>query len=138
MAIKYFNIRSGETRVAETEPQVSALWGSSDRGPNAHKGQDFGWRLAPEVVVELRNIMRDERALERIAIRYKLPMDAIGEKEILQYISDKTAPKDAPVAEQGDYQDQYEQEIRNLQKPQASKQEGETSVRPARTNKNKK
>lgn len=137
MAIKYFNIRSGETRVAETEPQVSALWGSSDRGPNAHKGQDFGWRLAPEVVVELRKIMRDERALERIAIRYKLPMDAIGEKEILQYISDRTAPKDAPVAEQGDYADQYEQEIRDLQKPH-QKQEGETSVRPARTNKNKK
>lgn len=133
MALKYFNIRSGETRIAETEPQISALWGSSDRGPNAHKGQDFGWRLAPEVVVELRKISRDERLLERIAHRYKLPMDNIREKDILQYISDKTAAKDAPVAEQEDYQDEYEQKIRDLQKPKGKAAEGgETKVRPAR------
>ena len=136
MALKYFNIRSGETRVAETEPQISALWGSSDRGPNAHKGQDFGWRLAPEVVVELRKIVQDERMLERIAVRYKLPLENVGERDVLRYISEKTSAKDAPVAEQGDYQDEYEQKIRDLQHPR-SKVEGETSVRPAR-NKSKK
>lgn len=115
MAIKFFNIRSRETLVAETEPQISALWSSSDHSPNITQGQDFGWRLAPEVVVEMKRIKQDAVRLQEIAVRYSRPLEDIGEKEILQYISDRTNVNDAPVAEEQDYSDDYNDEIRRLE-----------------------
>lgn len=115
MAIKFFNIRSREVRVAENEPQITAMWASSDHSPNITQGQDFGWRLAPEVVVELKRIKQDFNKLQEIAVRYNMPLDAVGEPEILQYISDKTNSEQAPVAQEGDYTDEYNEEIRRLE-----------------------
>lgn len=115
MPIKFFNIRSKEVQVAETEPQIAALWSSSDHSPNITQGQDFGWRLAPEVVVELKRIKQDIHTLEEIALRYKLSLDAVGEKEILRYISSKTSVAAAPVANEADYTDEYNEEIRRLE-----------------------
>lgn len=116
MAIKFFNIKSKEVRVAETEPLISAMWASSDRSPNITQGQDFGWRLAPEVVVELKTIKRDGNLLTRLASTYNVALDDVDEKLILQYISDKTSPASAPMAEDADYSDEYNAEIRRLEK----------------------
>lgn len=116
MAIKFKNIRNNEVRVAETEPLIAALFNSSDKGPNALVGQDFGWRLAPEVVVEMRRIMADEMILERLAARFKKPLDEINQIDVLAYISEKTRTKDAPVAQAGDYEDDYRAEIARLEK----------------------
>jgi hypothetical protein len=116
MAIKFFNIRSKEVRVAETEPQIAAMWSSSDHSPNITQGQDFGWRLAPEVVVEMKKIKQDMGMLERIAHTYNRPLEDVGEPEILQYISDQTPVDSAAVAEDGDYTDEYEQEIKRLER----------------------
>lgn len=114
MAIKFINIHSREVRVAETEPMVSALWSSSDRSPNITQGQDFGWRLAPEVVVEMERISRDPLMLERIAARFNKPMEDIKEPDILQWISQKTASENAPQASLDDGIDEYQAEIRRL------------------------
>lgn len=126
MAIKWFNIRSKEVQVAETEPQITAMWASSDHSPNITQGQDFGWRLAPEVVVEMKRIKQDDRILESIAHRYNRPLEDVGEPEILQYISDKTSTEQAAVARDGDYTDEYEQEIRRLEKKAANETTSET------------
>lgn len=140
MAIKFFNIRSKETVIAETEPQISALWASSDRSPNITQGQDFGWRMAPEVVVEMKRIKQDMRTLQDIAARYNLMLQDVGETEILQYISDMTAPEKAPVAQEADYTDEYDAEIRRLE-AERNKTETEetatttTTVAPATTKK---
>lgn len=115
MAVKFFNIRSKEVRVADTEPLISAMWASSDRSPNITQGQDFGWRLAPEVVVELKQIKQDYSMLERIAIRYNVTISDVDEKLILQYISDKTTAANAPLAQEEDYSDDYDAEIRRLE-----------------------
>lgn len=115
MALKFFNIRSREVRVAETPEMIAAMWASSDRGPNANQGQDFGWRLAPEVVVEMRRISRNPAVLQEIAVRYQRPLEDIGEKEVLRYISDRTSTEDAPVAQEGDYEDEYRREISRLE-----------------------
>lgn len=133
MAIKFFNIRSKEIRVAETEPLIAALWGSSDRGPNVTQGQDFGWRLAPEVVVELKRIKGDQRSLEEIAIRYRVMMQDVDEKLILQFISDKTDETNAPVAADGDYSDFYNDEIRRLEHPEPEATTTTTTVEPTTT-----
>lgn len=121
MAIAFFNIRSKETLIADTEPMISALWSSSDHSPNITQGQDFGWRLAPEVVVEMDAIKADEQKIIEIAHRYnRLPED-VNEPDILTYISDKTAPQNAPVANDGDYQDEYDEEVRKLKRLNAKK-----------------
>lgn len=114
MAIKFFNIRSGETQTAETEPQISAMWSSSDHSPNVSQGQDFGWRLAPAVVVEMKQIKQDPNILQQIATRINKPFEDITEPDVLGYISAKTAPQSAPVANNSDYSDVYDDEIRRL------------------------
>lgn len=116
MPLKFFNIRSKEVRVAESEPMIAALWSSSDRGPNVSQGQDFGWRLAPEVVVELKRIKSNAAKIQEIAVRYNLPIEEVNERAILKYISDKTSINAAPVAEDGDYEDEYRAEVMELEK----------------------
>lgn len=118
MAIRFINIRSGEEVVADEEPQISALWASSDHSPNITQGQDFGWRLAPAVLVEMKEIKQNPMLLQQISITYQRPLEDIGEPDILTYISDKTARENAPVAEEDDYTDMYDQEVRRLTKEQ--------------------
>lgn len=127
MALKFYNIRSKETRVADTEPMIAAMWSSSDRSPNASEGQDFGWRLAPEVVVQMKRIKRDNQMLLDLAKRYNVMSDAVDEKLILQYISDQTDSADAPVADDLDYTDEYNDEIRRLERQSKKDNSKETA-----------
>jgi hypothetical protein len=115
MALKWVNIRTGLKTVAETEPQIAALWSSSDHSPNITQGQDFGWRLAPEVVVEMKQIKQDLGLLERIARRFGKSLDDLGETDILTYISNKTELEAAPQPEVEEFADNYEAEIRKLE-----------------------
>lgn len=115
MALKFKNIRSNEIRVAETEPMISALWASSDMSPNITQGQDFGWRLAPEVAVELKRIKRDPALLQQIANNMKKSVEELNEPDLLKYISDHTAVENAPVAMEGDYEDEYRAEIKRIE-----------------------
>jgi hypothetical protein len=114
MAVKWFNIRSGETRIAETEPHIAALWSSSDHSPNVTQGQDFGWRLAPEVVVEMKRIRQDFHTLSEIAARIGKNVDEVTEPDILLHISAQTSVDNAPVAGQDDYESVYDDEVRRL------------------------
>lgn len=131
MAIKYLNIKSGEVRVARTEPQISAMWASSDRSPNITQGQDFGWRLAPEVVAEMEDILSDQVMIQRIAAIQGRPMEDIGEKEVLAYISSKTTETQAPVATEGDYEDDYRDAVKKAR--QARKAQSEPAKTPEPT-----
>lgn len=112
MAVKFFNIRSGETRVAETEPQITAMWASSDRSPNITQGQDFGWRLAPEVVVEIKKLKQDPNQLVLVANRMGKPLEDVTEPDVLSYVSARITAENAPVATDEDYSDIYDNEIR--------------------------
>lgn len=116
MAVKWFNIRTKEVRVAETEPQIAAMWNSSDKGPNVQQGQDFGWRLAPEIVVKIREIREDQYTMLRIAQGAMVSVDEVDDKMILAYISSQTNVDDAPVANDDDFTDEYNAEIRRQEK----------------------
>lgn len=115
MPLNWVNIRSGLKAVAETEPQIAALWSSSDHSPNITQGQDFGWRLAPEVVVEMKKIKQDLPMLERIAARFKKALEDLNEIDILHYISNKTTLEAAPEVDVADFQDDYDRQIRSLE-----------------------
>ena len=121
--IQFFNIRTKEVRNADDEMKVAALWSSSDRGPNAHTGQDFGWRLAPQVVVELRDIMSNPQRLLNIASTYGIMLENVNEATILQYISDQTDAENAPVASDADYSTEYDNEIRRIEAYRIAKTE---------------
>lgn len=113
MAIKFFNVKSKETRVVGMDPitaeaQIAAFYNSSDRNINAQQGQDMGWRLAPEVVAWMREIAQDEDVLQRIATRMRKSVEELGESDILLYISSKTLdPNLAPAASDSDFSTEY-------------------------------
>lgn len=115
--IKFLNIRNKEVRVAETEPQISALWASSDHSPNVTQGQDFGWRLAPEVVVEMKKIKQDYSLLLEISKQFLKSVDELNEPDILTYISMTNKRLQGAVAQDEDYTDEYNEEIRRLEIP---------------------
>lgn len=116
MALKWVRPKTKEVLIAETEPQIAALWSSSDHSPNITQGQDFGWRLAPEVVVEMRSIQEDIVTMERIAARYHKSLEDLTEIDILHWISDKTSRDKAPMADMSDAEDDYQAEIRRLER----------------------
>lgn len=115
MALNWINIRSGERLVAETEPQIAALWASSDHSPNITQGQDFGWRLSPEVVVEMKKIKQDLGTLEAIARRFGKMVEDVNEIDILHWISNKTALAVAPRPDLNQFEDDYNDAIRKLE-----------------------
>lgn len=57
--ISFYSIRTGETHYCKLEPTIAAYINSSDIGINASRGQDYGWRLAPEWVKKVREFRRD-------------------------------------------------------------------------------
>lgn len=57
--IPFFSIRTGETHYGKLEATISAYINSSNMGINASRGQDYGWRLAPEWVQKVRDFKRD-------------------------------------------------------------------------------
>lgn len=133
MAVKFFNIKSGETRVAETEPHITAMWACSDRSPNITQGQDFGWRLAPEIVVEIKKLKQDPNQLVIIANRIGKPLEDVTEPDILSYVSARVTAENAPVASNEDYSDIYDNEIRRkLKESEADKafSDAENGVSP--------
>lgn len=134
--IKYFSIRTGETRDADTEPKIAALYNSSDLGVNARQGQDFGWRLAPEIVIQMRRIKEDYPKLMQIAQQFSKNVDELNDPDILHYISLQTSPEAAPIARQDDYQDVYDQEVRRqLQESETPTQTEDTATTTTTTEK---
>lgn len=87
MSLTFVNIKSGERRVCHTEPMIAAHLNTSDRNPNAMQGQDMGWRLAPETVIELERISQDPAVLQTIAATFGILLESVSESDILVYIS---------------------------------------------------
>lgn len=115
--IAFFNIRTGEKRVADTEPMLSALFNSSNLHVNAMVGQDFGWRLAPETIKQINDIKRNPMTMNQIAMQFMLPLDNVGDTAILQWIAYQNALQQQAEQEEStsDYSQQYEQELRAIE-----------------------
>lgn len=121
MAVKFFNIKTKEVRTVlgntrETGPHIAALWNSSDRNPNAQQGQDMGWRIAPEVLMQIRDVRENQTLMMQIAQRNLIAVEDVDDKAILTYICNSTGDEHAPVAKDEDYTDEYNMEIRRQEK----------------------
>ena len=67
--IAFFSVKTGETRYARLEAQIQAYLNSSDIGINASRGQDFGWRLAPDWVKAVKEFRKNEVKMESLTTR---------------------------------------------------------------------
>ena len=116
--IKFYNVRTGEERTVDTEPLIAAFFNSSNLGPNSNKGQDFGWRLAPETIARIREIRRDPVLMPQIAAQFQLALDEVGDTDIVRWISIEAARAEAAKLEgdESDYTQQYEDEIRAIER----------------------
>jgi len=103
-----------ETRVASSVEHIAAFFNSSDEGPNAKNKQDFGWRLAPEDLIELEDLKNDPNVMERIAATYQIPAEDVADYNVLKYMASKrfkTKVVDTK-SEQRDYESDYAKRVR--------------------------
>ena len=104
--ITFENIKTGEKVVFTGEQEagsrnahMAAYLNTSDLSPNAGmRGQDFGWRLAPEVIAEMDAVRQDYDTLERISKRLGVGIDDIRDFHILSHVADRSFAEDAKRA----------------------------------------
>lgn len=116
IGIVFENINTGEVRVASTVEHIAAFFNSSDEGPNAKNKQDFGWRLAPEDLIELENLKNDGAVMERIAQIYQIPPEDVADYNVLKFMASKrfAAAKKEADAEGKDYESDYQRRVREI------------------------
>lgn len=127
MALQFVNVKTGEKRICRTEPMIAAHINSSDRNPNATQGQDRGWRISPETVIELERIKNNRQEMQFIASTFGMLMENIAESDILTYISMR-ADEDGDDSKTGqgksaeDFQRAYEDDVRRLREEDARRE----------------
>lgn len=127
--ITFENINSGEKVVftgemdpASRQAHMAAYLNSSDLSPNAGvRGQDFGWRLAPEVVAEMTAVRQDYETMENISKRIGVPIDEIKDFHVLNYVAEKDFAKDAMKARTVSVSPAFEDDYRARVKAATSK-----------------
>lgn len=134
MSISFVNVKSGEKKTVSTEPQIAAYFNSSNLHVNATVGQDLGWRLAPETVQRMRIIRKNPGKMQEIAATFQLPLDSIGDTDVLNWISREDSQKAEVEQDNDDYERQYQDDIRALEEskkpaPKAA-EKTETSNKP--------
>lgn len=67
--IAFYSVKTDETHYCKLEPTIQAYINSSDMGINASRGQDFGWRLAPEWVKQVKAFRRDTTQMQILTAR---------------------------------------------------------------------
>lgn len=124
MAIKFFNIRSGEEVTAVTEPMISAFYNSGDLHVNARLGQDFGWRIAPETLSRMQTIQSDQNLMDRIAMKFLIPLGEVADVDVMRWISieDEEAKAKEIKKDEVDHEAEYQRQIRKLTKVENNKE----------------
>lgn len=120
MAIEFRNIKTNERRTLEDPNQIGAFINSSDLHINSNLGQDFGWRLAPEVVRRVERMRQDSDLLEKLSSRMGIGVEDITTIHLVNQISHeeglKKATEQYEESSTGKYQDEYERELAELRK----------------------
>jgi hypothetical protein len=114
---------TGEQEVNSRNAHMAAYLNASDLSPNAGiRGQDFGWRLAPEVIAEMEEVRQDYDSLERISKRIGIGIDDIRDFHILGYVADRSFAEDAKAARvnlptSSDLEDDYRARVKAAKAP---------------------
>lgn len=89
---------------------IASYLNSSDMSPNALKGQDFGWRLSPEIKHEVERIKGDMTTLDSIARRIGVGVEDIRDFHILNHIAEKEFAREAMAQRQKTETSKHEQD----------------------------
>lgn len=91
--IIFENIDTGETVGVSRETggkfyrsQLAALVNSSNMSINADRGQDFGWRLAPEQQALIEEWEQDPDMIDKVSSWSKVMVDQLTHSEFLSYL----------------------------------------------------
>lgn len=87
MSVSFFNIKTGEEVALDDDAHIAAFVNSSDLGINATRGQDFKWRIAPELKAKVDEYSEDPLKLQEISVRMGIPMDSISIADVLSQIA---------------------------------------------------
>lgn len=108
--IPFYSVKTGETHWCKLEPTIAAYINSSDMGINASRGQDYGWRLAPEWVKRVKAFKKDESKMSILISQNggQRPNDV----QILYYMYDRQLKQFYEAQEENE--DPYEDEYRSM------------------------
>lgn len=123
--IIFENIDTGETVGISRETggkfyrsQLAAFVNSSNMGINADRGQDFGWRLAPEQQALIEQWENDPDMIDKVSTWAKVQLDALTHSEFLSYLLYQQelgkTPERGQEAERRQRQAEYEARVAAL------------------------
>jgi hypothetical protein len=140
--ITFENIKTGEKVVFTGEQEVNsrnahmaAYLNASDLSPNAGvRGQDFGWRLAPEVIAEMEAVRQSYDTLESISKRLGVGIDDIRDFHVLSYVAERSFAKDAKQARvdlptSTELEDDYRERVKKAVSGKTTSTEEDASVK---------
>lgn len=87
MSVSFFNIKTGEERALSDPAHIAAFVNSSNLGKNANAGQDFKWRVSPELMAKVDEYSEDPVKLTAISVRLGVPSDALEVVHVLAQIA---------------------------------------------------
>lgn len=133
MAIKFFNVKTGESNKLDNPHLIAAYINSSDLHVNSGQGQDFGWRLSPEDVARIDKLKADPSKLEEIGRFLGKPAGDVRQVDFVKYVSHlddmEARVKTSQADEKPAFQDEYEAAVA------AAKSGKEADSKPASTEK---
>lgn len=109
--IGFFNVKSGDTHYCKLEPTIAAYINSSDMGINASRGQDFGWKLAPEWVRRVKDFRRDRMQMQMLAASHGGQKPTTVQILYHLYSEDMRAYEEEVDENEAPFADQYQRDI---------------------------
>lgn len=109
--IPFYSVKTDETHYCKLEPTIQAYINSSDMGINASRGQDFGWRLAPDWVKRVKAFRRD--AMQMALLTSKNEGRKPNTVQILYYMygQELSAFHEEQDENENPFEEQYQRDI---------------------------
>jgi len=131
MKIKFINIKSNEEVSFDGTADrnirsalIDSYVNSSNLGVNSNKGQDFAWRLDPEVQAEFDEIKSDYVRLKAVADATGVTAENITDGQILSYMVQlelqKEASQKAKLENISPYEDEYRKKVNAVKQRKAN------------------
>lgn len=131
--IDFFNIKTGERVSLDNPAHIAAYVNSSDLGINSSRGQDFKWRLAPELKAKVDEMRVDPRSLKEVSQASGVPLENISVTDIVEYLSEVEARErriaQVQIERDPEFASEYEKQVaaaKNKSQPAAANVPPET------------
>ena len=122
MSIVFENIDTNETVAIDRElegkyykAKLAAVINSSNLGPNADRGQDYGYRLAADQQALIEEWEEDPEVIDKVATFTRVPVDSLTHTDFLDYMLHQQelgySPEKSQLADRRESQAEYEARV---------------------------